>query len=150
MTQCVEFGLFLKFLACLRGHKAYRTEWEIFSEQERLAGSIDFVALAPDGSLVVIDWKRTKSLKTKYRNVFQRMQGALSHLEDCKGLHYRLQLNVYKHVLEKQYGFKVSAMYVVCVHPDVGDAPFVDVVPNMEDEVFHMMALQRARVAAQP
>ena len=148
-SQCVEFQLFLKFISCLIGCKAYRTEWEIFSEEERLAGSIDFVATAPNGSLIIIDWKRTKLLRTKYENTFQCMQSPLSHLSDCKGIQYRLQLNVYKYILEKQYGFRISEMYVVCVHPDVGEAPFVDVVPDMEDEVSKMMSWQRERVVVE-
>ena len=35
--------------------------------------------------------------REKYDNRWQRMKGPLSHIPDCQGLHYRLQLNVYKH-----------------------------------------------------
>jgi hypothetical protein len=40
----VEFSMFLKFLSTLKNLTAYRTEWQIFGEEECLAGSIDFVA----------------------------------------------------------------------------------------------------------
>ena len=39
----------------------------------------------------------------------------------------------------------VSAMFVVCVHPDVGSSPFVDDVPIMPSETEALMCWQRAR-----
>ena len=66
------------------------------SEEERLAGSIDFVAQAADGTFLIIDWKRSKNLQSKFSNDFQRMKSPLSHLDDCAGNHYSLQLNVCK------------------------------------------------------
>ena len=71
------------------------------SEEERLAGSIDFVAQAADGTFLIIDWKWSKNLQSKFSNDFQRMKSPLSHLDDCAGNHYSLQLNVYKYLLEK-------------------------------------------------
>jgi hypothetical protein len=38
-------------------------------------------------------------------------------------------------------------MYVVCVHPDVGDAVFVDEVPDLGREVALVMTEQRRRHA---
>ena len=70
----------------------------------------------------------------------------LHHLPDCKGIHYRLQLNVYRYILERYYDLTVSLMLVVSVHPEYDDMPFVDVVPRMEDEVSALVALQRSRV----
>ena len=34
----------------------------------------------------------------------------------------------------------VVGMYIVCVHPDVGDEPFVDVVPDMGPQIDAIMA----------
>jgi hypothetical protein len=39
----------------------------------------------------------------------------------------------------------VMGMYIVCVHPDVGDEPFVDVVPDMGPQIDAIMAEQRRR-----
>ncbi|CAE7198622.1 unnamed protein product [Symbiodinium sp. CCMP2592] len=120
---------------------AFRTEWCIFAEEHRLAGCIDFVAKSFDDSLVLFDWKRTKMLHSKYDNPWRRMQGPLGHLPDCAGWHYRLQLNLYKHILERYYGYTVSAMYVVCLHPDnANTGPFLDLVPNLTNEVSAMLA----------
>ena len=63
------------------------------------------------------------------------------------GHHYRLQLNLYKHLLQTLYGCTVSHMMVVGCHPQL-DEPFVDVVPDMPDEVQVLLARQEAKVRA--
>ena len=62
-------------------------------------------------------------------------------LPDAQGIKYRLQLNVYRFILEKYYGFVVSSMLVVCLHPDL-EVPFVDEVPHMPKETCEIMALR--------
>lgn len=68
----------------------------------------------------------------------------LQHLPDAQGIKYRLQLNISRLILEKDYGYVVSSMLVVCPHSDL-DAPFIDDVPHMAAEVRAIMELcQRA------
>ncbi|CAJ1370204.1 unnamed protein product [Effrenium voratum] len=62
----MEMQLFRTFLLGSPKLIAYRTEWAIFGERERLAGTIDFVARNDRGELVLYDWKRTKQLRHKY------------------------------------------------------------------------------------
>ena len=69
------------------------------------------------------------------------MAAPLDHLPDAQGIKYRLQLNVYRFILEKYYGFVVSSMLVVCLHPDL-EVPFVDEVPHMPTETCEIMALR--------
>ena len=105
------------------------------------AGCIDFVAETADNSLVLFDWKRTKQLRAKYNNPWRCTQAPLGHLPDCAGWHYRLQLNTYKFLLQQYYGRSVSAMYVVCLHPDNADTgPFIDDVPDMTQKVVAMVS----------
>lgn len=141
----VEVQLFLRFTSTLTGYIAFRTEWEIFGEEERLAGSIDFVAEGVDRKLMIVDWKRTKVLKSKYSNSFRRMKPPFAHLPDCAGVHYRLQLNCYRFLIEKYYGRQVGRMVVVGTHPDNGSSPFLDEVPVLDAEVESLMAWQRSR-----
>jgi hypothetical protein len=140
----IELELFIRYLLTLPTMSAYRTEWCIWASHERLAGSIDFVARRTDGHLVLFDWKRTKQLSSKYSNPHQRMAQPLEHLEDCAGVHYRLQLNAYKWILQRYYGVIVASMYVVCTHPELQDAgAFVDEVPDMPSEIDAIMEHQR-------
>ena len=69
------------------------------------------------------------------------MASPLDHLPYSQGINYRLQLNVYRVILEKYYGFVVSSMLVVCVHPDL-EVPFVNEVPHMPTETCEIMALR--------
>ena len=80
-----EGRLFMQFLSQLKGHTAFRTEWQIYDAHRRLAGSIDFVARRWDGSLVIVDWKRSKDLPTKYEGRFGNMRHGLEHLPDAHG-----------------------------------------------------------------
>ena len=144
-----EMALFLKFVASLGGLTAFRTEWEVFGEEENIAGSIDFVAKAEDGSLVLMDWKRSKMLRDHFECRYRTLRAPLDHIDDCGGQLYRLQLNCYRYLIEKYYDHKVSRMLVVCTHPDNGDQPFVHEVPRLKAETDYLMWWQRHKVSAQ-
>ena len=126
---------------------AFRTEWCIYASDEQLAGCIDFVARCSQDEVILFDWKRTKDLCGKYSNRWANMTPPVSHLEDCAGNHYRLQLNLYKHIIEKYYNLKVRAMRVVCLHPDrEGRGPFVDHVPVMDKEIHAILEAHSCRL----
>ena len=141
----MEFRLLMKFLSQFPSLRAFRSEWAIFAEPEMLAGTIDFVAVDERGWLVLVDWKRTKDIKHKYSNPFQKMLPPLEVLDDCIGNHYRLQLNIYKYILERYYRHRVCCMLVVCCHPDTWPDGFVDEVPNMGLHVQKLMLAQRRK-----
>lgn len=95
----------------------YRSEWEVWSEEHKLAGSIDMVYYRKsDDSYVIYDWKRSKEIKKE--NSFGTGFGPCSHLPDCNYWHYTLQLNTYRWFLETHYGLKISDMYLIILHPD--------------------------------
>ena len=98
------------------GLTPYRTEWLVFNPDIRLAGSIDMVYIKPDGTFAIYDWKRSKEIK--FENRYQKGIGPLSHLDDCNYWHYSLQLNNYRRILEKFYGFTVSELALVILHPN--------------------------------
>jgi hypothetical protein len=95
----------------------YRSEWEVWSEDHKLAGSIDMVFYRKsDDSYVIYDWKRSKEIKKE--NNFGTGFGPVAHLPDCNYWHYTLQLNVYRWFLETFYGLKISDMYLIILHPE--------------------------------
>ena len=148
--DCWELRLFARFL---REYPlpliAFRTEWCIFAEEEKLAGCIDFVAKCSTREVILFDWKRTKQLRNKYSNPWASMRHPLSHLADSAGVHYRLQLNLYKFILEKYYDLKVRAMHVVCLHPDNCDhGPLLDTVPDMLVEAKATLDTHKLALAA--
>ena len=139
-----ELAMFIAYLKSLTGLEAYRTEWVIFADEERIGGCIDFAARNSAGELVLFDWKRSSNLRGRYENPWRQMRYPLQGLPDCRGMHYRVQLNAYVWILEAYYGHVVSAMYVVCAHPDNGSSPFVDIVPRLP-EIEQVMQMRRDR-----
>ena len=64
--QGSEMQMFLRYIKTLEGWAVYRTEWMIYGEEEWLAGSIDCCLIDSSGSIMLIDWKRSRGLARKY------------------------------------------------------------------------------------
>ena len=111
-----EYSMFLKFKDDWSQMQAYRTEWEIFDQEFKIAGSIDMIFKGGDGKFYIADWKRSKEIKKS--NKFQKGTPPIEHLDDCNFNQYSLQLNLYKHILEKHYGIKIEGMFLVVLHPN--------------------------------
>ena len=116
----------------LLGLRPYRTELCIYHCGLRLAGQIDALFLDKDSKLVIVDWKRIRELK--YENPHGSLLYPLDHLPDTNYWTYALQLNMYRHILETEYGLNVSHMLLAVVHPDAGSPALVD-VPRLEAEI---------------
>ena len=92
-TVSPEVRILQSFLHIAANSTACRAEWTIFGDVERIAGSIDFCKQLPDGSMMLVDWTHTSDLPGKYQS-YEAMRPPISHIADCAGMHYRLQLNV--------------------------------------------------------
>lgn len=119
----------------------YRTEWLVFDEEFRVAGSVDMVYMKPDGTLAIYDWKRAESIKDE--NKWQKGLGPINHLPDTNYWHYSLQLNVYRYIIQKYYGFTVSELALVILHP-INPSYKVMKLNLMDEEVQDMMAARKA------
>lgn len=125
----------------------YRSEWEVWSEEHKLAGSIDMVFYRKsDDSYVIYDWKRSKEIKTE-NNFGGKGFGPVAHLDDCNYWHYTLQLNVYRWFLETFYGLKISDMYIMIFHPDNNDYERFQ-LERLDKEVDEMIAARLRAVKA--
>jgi hypothetical protein len=112
----------------------YRSEWEVWSEEYKLAGSIDMVFYKKsDDSYVIYDWKRSKDIKVN-NDFGGRALYPLDHLHDTNYWHYSLQLNVYRWFLETYYGLKISDMYLIVLHPNNKNYRRIQ-LNRMDDEV---------------
>ena len=135
-----EIRLLLKFLNGLNNATVYRTEWKICADTVDVAGSIDLVLRQHDDSLIVVDWKRSSRMAARKEHFNRFMKPPLADMEDSAISHYRLQLNVYRWILQKSYHKVVADMYIVGTHPDNGDQPWIDHVPVLDDETDRLMA----------
>jgi len=139
-NEPVEWDYFLKFIQDHPSLQPYRTEWMIFHEELKLAGSIDMVYQYPDGSLAIYDWKRSKEIsRVNMWNQFAS-NPLISHLHDTNFWHYALQLNTYKAILEAKYGKTVTKLCLVRLHPDAEEKTYelldVPILTKEIDDLF--------------
>ena len=136
-NDSIEYSYFMKFYEDYSDLIPYRTEWLVFDEGLRLAGSIDMVFKDADGNLLIYDWKRSKEIiKTPKFNKWLT-NPILSHLPDTNYWHYSLQLNIYKAILQKKYGMTVTDLYLVVLHPNNKNYLRIKVV-DLQEEVFKL------------
>lgn len=139
-NESKEFQYFLNFMK-EKKFVPYRTEWKIFDEDFKIAGTIDACSQDENGELSLIDWKRSKEIKrsSEYKKKYS-IKDYLKHLEDVNFNHYSLQLNLYKYILEKKYDKKVKDMYLVVFHPESMTQNYqIHQVPTMQEEIHHIM-----------
>jgi hypothetical protein len=145
-------GLMLSphFLAFLADHPhliPYRTEWMIFDEDVRLAGSIDMVYRdAGENELMIYDWKRCKDIKKTNGFGDFALTECIAHLPDTNFWHYALQLNTYKAILEAKYDKKVTRMCLVCLHPNLPSYQLL-VVPDLSKEIAELFTLRKKQLS---
>ena len=146
----VEWHYFLDYVHSLPHLRPYRTEWMVYEEDLKLAGSIDMVYENDDGTLSIYDWKRSKEISAV--NSFNRyaVTQCISHMPDSNFWHYALQLNTYKTILERKYGKTVKELFLVRLHPDNNPEETYELisvpilVTEMETLVAEMMIKKRA------
>lgn len=148
-NDSIEFQYFRKFLETYSHMTAFRTEWTVFDVELKLAGSIDMVFYnEKDGAYYIYDWKRCKEIKkTTSFNKFST-NSVLSDLPDTNYWHYTLQLNIYKAILEKNYGIKIAGCALVCLHPDNKNKSFqVHPVPMLDDVIRKLFDVRKKQMA---
>jgi ATP-dependent exoDNAse (exonuclease V) beta subunit len=149
VDEAVEWEYFLQFVKDHPELKPYRTEWMIFDEDLKLAGSIDMVYENPDGTLSIYDWKRSKDItKVNSWNKFA-CNRLICHMPDSNFWHYALQLNTYKAILERKYNKIVTKLCLVRLHPDIEEKTYelLD-VPILTKEIQELFEEREKEVSA--
>lgn len=142
VQQWMDDATFLRFaaFACDVRLRPARTEWRIFHEEARLAGTLDMLAFSADGNLQIWDWKRSSKVvgpsglpitenaygKTAYEPV--------GNLPDTVFHHYALQVSIYRRILEEKYRLHIASCHLGVFHPDYDRYWVVD-IPYLAEEV---------------
>lgn len=98
----------------------FRTEMMIYDEDLKICGSVDMLFQHDDGTLSIYDWKFSKEIQT--HSYGKKALAPIEHLNDCNTVHYSLQLNVYREILERKYGYRIRDMVLVFMHRDLFDS----------------------------
>lgn len=138
-----EFHLFESFVKENNYIKPYRTEWRIFDEHHHIAGTIDLISKNGNG-YEMYDWKRSKKVVNSFNgepiknNQWQKGIGQLADIDDTSYNRYCLQQSLYKYILEKNYGLKVSKMYLIVLYPEY-DRYYKVEVPYWQDKAEYIL-----------
>lgn len=124
--------------------KPHRTEWGIYAEECRLAGTLDFLADNGDGTFDLWDWKRSNKVvgrdgRPATENTAGKCGfGPLAHIPDTAYYHYALQLSIYRFILERKYGIEVRSSRLGVFHPD-NSTHYIVEVPYLRREVIILL-----------
>ena len=132
------FTRFLRF-AAERPLKPYRSEWRIFSEQFKIAGTLDFLSVTPEGEFEIYDWKRSTKVVDADGHIIDNSYHRtadypLGGLADTTFNHYALQVSIYRFILAEHYGINVSRAYLGVFHPDM-PRHYCVTLPYLRNEV---------------
>lgn len=141
----IEFGYFMNFHKTHVKDKLepYRTEWIVYDEDIKIAGSIDMIFKKinkdkkdKEEELEIYDWKRCREIiKTNGFNQWGIPEN-INHIPDTNFWHYSLQLNGYKYILKHKYGKNVTNLYLVCLHPNNKNKNYIRLkVPDLQNEI---------------
>ena len=143
----IEFTYFRNFVSELPNLTPYRTEWKIFHEDLRIAGSVDMLFQKADGSFAIYDWKRSREISKNGFNKFATTP-CIKHIPDSNHWHYCLQLNMYKAILEAKYDIKVSEMKIVCLHPNNKNGNYQCIeIADLSDEVASLFRMRNQEIS---
>ena len=121
----VEFVHFLKFMKDHSNLKFVVSEKKIESETLQWRGIIDALFKNERGEYFLFDWKRIQSMTITYP-----LGNSWSMLKKGAGTYGILQLNLYRIILEKEYGITIEGMKIVLLHPD-NDTYYVVDIPRL-------------------
>lgn len=130
----IEWSMFIQFVKDHPHLKPYRTEWMIYHEDAKIAGSVDMIYENPDGTLEIYDWKRCKEIIKVNGWNETATNPLIKHLPSTNFWQYSLQLNTYKKIIEDKYGKIVTKLCLVRLHPDAETYELLD-VPFLNKEV---------------
>ena len=99
-----------------------------------------------NGEYIIYDWKRSEKIiengmPVKINKYGEKGNHPLEHLDNTPYYHYALQLSLYKYILEKNYGIKISDLRLGIFHPTY-NKPYVLRMPYLEKEINDIFSLR--------
>ena len=125
-------------------------EWRVWHD-DGVAGTIDAVLLGEMGELHIVDWKRKKMPEGKWDKGYRQMLPPIDHLWDSPSTTIGLQLNAYRHIVERMYEMPVKTMWAVILHPENSAPILTKQIQRIDmDNVFASVESGSSPQSAQP
>lgn len=92
----------------------FRSEMTIFHPEWKLVGNVDLLALNEFGEMVIVDYKRSERPSEKsYGRTIKEL-----NIPQSPDIKHILQLNIYRHIFEQMYGFRIAGLYNLYIKED--------------------------------
>lgn len=119
-------------------------EFVVGSEEYDIASAIDHLFINKlTGELVLVDYKTNTDIHKNERYA-KKMKVPLHYLKDDTLTHYAIQLSIYKYLVEKYTGLKVSEMFIVWFSEKNTNYEILE-VPYLEKEVIKILENRREK-----
>ena len=103
-TPIYETGTGVKLSPSQKLEEGIYPEHMVYLKSAGLCGQSDLVEVI-NGEVHITDYKTNKEIKiegyTNWEGITQKMNGPLSHLDDCNLNHYTIQLSLYMYIILK-------------------------------------------------
>lgn len=113
-------------------HLWQMTEYGVFRYAPILSGSVDGLFVDTDGKYHLVDFKCCKTKGLKYAFNHEKMKPPMQSLEKTKFNEWRLQANIYAHILRHHYGVDCATMRMVVLNADECDEPQEFMMPPLD------------------
>jgi len=143
------FNLFYENEILKRGLDFVEAEKKIVFPEYNIAGTVDALFKKKnEDAYIILDWKRSKKLIIDGhpdKRGFSLQLDELADFNNCSYYKYLLQQNIYKYVLEKKYGMRISSMRLVVLH-EKHDTYFLiklPVITSVVETIFNSVNAKR-------
>lgn len=105
----------------------FRTELKMYDPVLNMTGTADLIMKdTTDNKYVIVDWKRSKkalklepkTIRTKNPNSFGSYLDSWKSIYNCSFNRYNIQQQIYRYIIEENYGLEIKALFLVVVNPD--------------------------------
>jgi hypothetical protein len=134
--EAVEVKQYREFRIDNAKLKPFRTEWSVFAiaGMYTVAGQIDAIYRDADGDLHMIDYKCCASPLTS-DNIFGRCGVApFDDVPDTPWGHYAVQQNIYRYIIESQYGLTIRSSRLLRIHASLRSYELI-AVPDLRSNI---------------
>lgn len=119
-------------------------EFVIGSIEYNIASAIDHLFINKlTGELVLVDYKTNSDIH-KTEKYAKNMKVPLQHMKDFTLNHYYIQLSIYKFLIEKYTGLKVSEMFIVWFSENIENYEIIE-IPYLKEEVIKILENRREK-----